>query len=213
MRHSLFPFSYEWILYKSVKGNIKTVLDLGCSDGSLMKGLQNRNNWSVTGIDNFSNSVKKARMSGVYNKVYKGDVFKLNKVILRNKYDLVFSSQVIEHATKKEALRSIKKWEKLAKKQIVITTTMGFFDYLPIEGYVDENPLQKHKSAWYPKDFLDRGYKVNGQGISFLYRENSISRKLKFRPHVFWVLLGYLFSPLTYYFPKYATYIVAKKNL
>lgn len=213
MNYSIFPYSYAWILHKSVSGNLKTVLDLGCGDGRLMRDLQNRNNWIVTGIDNYNNSVKNARISGVYRRVYKGNVFNLSSSVLKSKYDLVFSSQVVEHATKKEALKSIAKWENLAKKRIVITTTVGFFDYKPIDNEIDENPLQKHLSEWRPKDFLERGYKVYGQGISFIYHKNAISRKLNFHPRFLWALLGYLFSPIAYYFPKYATYMVASKDL
>ena len=112
---------------------------------------------------------------------------------------------------KKTALAAIGRWEKLAIKRVVISTTVGFIDYDPIEKAKDSNPLQKHKSGWSVQDFTKRGYKVYGQGPKFIYGPSGLARKY---PQLIGYLsmVSFLLSPITYLFPSVATYMIAYKN-
>jgi hypothetical protein len=73
--------------------------------------------------------------------------------------DSVFLVDVVEHLEKGEALDLLARTEKLARKQIVIFTPLGF---LPQENLNDKDAWgldggswQEHKSGWSPEDFDD----------------------------------------------------------
>lgn len=209
---SKIPFSYGWIVRKISEDNFKTVLDLGCDRGDFMKVISKNRSWSITGIELYDDSIKAAKRSGVYNKVVKGDVTKLPSEVITRKFDLVFSSQVLEHLNKKAGEEALEKWEALTNKRIVISTPVGFIPYEKIESREKEkNPLQTHLSGWDIKELVIRGYRVRGQGAAFIYGKNGIARKFpQFLP--LFSILSIIIAPFVYLFPEFATYMIAWKD-
>ena len=179
------PLTYLNIIWRKLDKKAKTILDVGCGDGSLMALLNYGRRFKVTGVDLYKPYLEKAKKTKVYKKVVLEDVRKLD--FGDKSFDIVFCSQVIEHLTKEEGERLIENLEKIAKKQVIITTTVGFFPYDHFEGK-DGNPFQTHKSRWQPEEF-----------------------KESLHPPIFF--LSYLFSPLFYLFPKLAAYMICVKNL
>src|SRR5215204_221119 len=120
------PFTYPWIIRHHLR-NAHTVLDVGCGDGALIQQVNFDNKYQVVGVDLYKPAVEQARRTKLYKAVKLGDVRKLK--IKPKSFDVVFSSQVVEHLNKKEALLLIKEMEKIAKKKVVIGTTNGFFPF------------------------------------------------------------------------------------
>jgi phospholipid N-methyltransferase len=207
------PFTYHWIVRRAIGSDVKTVLDLGCGEGDFMRAISHGESWRVTGVELFKDAFIKAEKSRVYQKVSKGDVTDLPKEIKNQKYDVVFSSQVLEHLSKKKGQAALMKWEKLAVKRVVITTPVGFIDYEPIGVKAeDKNPYQKHFSGWNIEALRKLGYKVRGQGARLIYGQNGLARKLP-QLLTFWQILSYLISPIVYFWPNLATYMVAAKEV
>ena len=77
--------------------------------------------------------------------------------------DSVFLLDVIEHLEKKEGLKLLKKTESIARKQIVIFTTLGYIKQIHKDGRdawgLSGGKWQEHKSGWWPSDF-DKSWKV-----------------------------------------------------
>jgi hypothetical protein len=73
--------------------------------------------------------------------------------------DSVFALDVIEHMEKEEGLQFLKEAERVARKQILVYTPLGFYP----QSYEDKNKLdrwqmgggywQTHRSGWNPEDF------------------------------------------------------------
>lgn len=208
------PFTYPWILASAI-GDAKTILDVGCGTGDLMKMLGKGKKWYVTGIDIYGPSIKEAKKTKAYKTLFKGDITKLPKQITKQKYDVVFSSQVIEHLPKKKALALIKQMEKLAKKRVVVGTTVGFMHFLPLqeihEHEHDDNPFQEHKSSWSPKEFQQLGFVTRGQGLFFIYREGFLAHLLPKVVHPLLYGISLLFAPIVYFVPMFATYQINHK--
>jgi phospholipid N-methyltransferase len=207
------PYTYQWILRKAIGKQVRSVIDLGCGDGFLMKLLSFKENWLITGVEIYPDAFILARKSGVYQHIINSSITEIKKSQLNKKYDVVFCSQVLEHLSRKEVEQNMNIWEDLAKKRIVLTTTYGFFPYAPIEIKIKEkNPYQRHHSGWKPDFFKKRGYVVRGQGIKFIYGQNGMARSLPSLMPL-WFFLGYIFAPLPYFFPNFGTYIVCWKNI
>lgn len=208
------PFTYHWLIRKSIRNDTQSILDLGCGDGVFMKYVSEGEKWNITGVELFDHAVHLARISGTYTKVVKADVTKLPKSLLNKKFDLVFASQVLEHLSKEMGRSSIKVWEKLATKQVVVSTPVGFIDFNPVGRHVtrDINPLQKHNSGWTPREFRKMGYHVIGQGAKFIYGEQGLARKYPSLLPVF-SLISYLVSPIIFFLPSRATYMICVKQV
>lgn len=73
--------------------------------------------------------------------------------------DTVFVMDVIEHLTKKDGLKLIKEADRVARKQVVIFTPLGFYPmFYKKTGDKDAwglggTDVQEHQSGWMPKDF------------------------------------------------------------
>lgn len=210
------PFTYPWIL-KTAIGNATTVLDIGCGTGELMKMLAKDQGWYVIGVDAYGPSLKKARQTRVYKKLYKANISKLSKEITKKKYDVVFCSQVVEHLAKKDALALLKQMEKMARKRVVVSTTVGFMHFLPLQeihGHEhDNNPYQKHQSSWSQKEFKKLGFVCRGQGLFLIYGEGFLAHTLPKVIHPILYAISLLFSPVVYFFPSFATYQINYKSI
>jgi ubiquinone/menaquinone biosynthesis C-methylase UbiE len=210
MKLSSIPFTYHWIMKKAI-GSPKTLLDLGCGSGDFSYDLFNSDNFQITGVELYPESIKLAKSKNIYSKIIKGDIVKL-PIGLKKNYDVVLVSQAIEHLTKKKGYKAIQEWEKRAKK-VVISTPVGFVPFHQLElSEQDQNPYQKHLSGWEVRDFEKMGYKVYGQGWGFLYRNPFVKRI----PGVFFPLingLSFLLSPIVYILPQIAMYQIAVKEI
>lgn len=202
------PFTYPFLIKSFLKSS-KTILDIGCGDGSFMALLNKSHTYSVTGVELFPAYIKRAQKTGAYKNVLKHDIRKLT--FHKKSFDSVLSSQVIEHITKKEGEKLLEDMEKIARNRVIIGTPNGHFHQ---EAY-DENKLQKHKSHWTIKDFEQKGYTVYGQGLKLVYGEEGLLQKYTVLPMVKGLLfaLSYISSPFTYLFPQYAAHIIAVKTV
>lgn len=156
-------FVPNWLLGSSSK----TFLDVGCGQGLPMRLIKLRyKNINSVGVDLFKPYIDFCKKKKIYDKYLLCDIRKLP---FKNKtFDVVMSYQVIEHLTKKDALRLVKKMESLAKKIVIISTPVGKTSY-----HADDNHLQFHKSFFYPEEFEKIGYKTIRMGGKGLYDEKS----------------------------------------
>lgn len=202
-----FPFTSPWIIRYHL-GNAKSILDVGCGDGSLMIKVNRDKKYDITGVDLYKPYLKLAKRSGVYKNVISSDI---RKIKFKDKsFDAVLASQVIEHLTKKDALKLIKKMEKIARHKIILATPNGFVKYDPFE-IIDDNKLQEHKSGWEIKEMKKMGYEVFGQGSGFIYRPSGLLYKFRGLKDIL-VIFSYILSPISYFFPITSTSITAVKK-
>lgn len=205
---AFIPFSSPWIIRQRLS-NAKTVLDVGCGDGSLMVKVNADKKYKVIGIDLYGPYLKKAKDSGVYQRITKGNLKTIN---FKNKsFDVVLASQVIEHLSKRDSLKLIQKLEKIAKEKVIIATPKGFVKYDPFE-VIDGNKLQEHKSGWEIEEMRRLGYKVYGQGSGFIYCPTGMLYKYRNLKNIL-VIISFLLAPFTYLVPETSACIIAVKKV
>lgn len=205
------PFTYMGTL-RNIANNPKTVLDLGCGDGEIIKIIGDKS-WDVTGIDIHEDSLQQAKATGMYKTLLKGDLVTTVKKLIKEgkKYDLVFCSQVIEHITRKDGEELLSIVDALAKKRIYFGTPNGFM-HQP-EVFYKGNPHQHHESGWTIDDFKKFGYKVNGVGFKPVWSEDGIGRTNNKAWELLITLVAFVFNPVVYYFPQLAAGILAVKDI
>jgi hypothetical protein len=132
----------------------------------------------------------------------------LNIDFPKNTFDAVIMIEVLEHLSKEDGKKIIKRAKKWAKKKVIITTPNGFVKQASLDG----NKLQNHLSGW-SVSFLNKlGFSVHGlSGIKVLRQEASNSSmgddltvSIRFRPKLFWFIIAALSQSATYHFPNSA---------
>lgn len=205
------PFTSISIIRNAVGDEVRTVLDLGCGYGGLMKAISRDESWEVTGVDADSNSLQSARNTPTYKYLIKGDLETVVRGLIKKKqkFDVVLMSQVIEHLTKQKGERILDLIEKLVIKRIVITTPNGFMEQ--IEESLNGNIHQEHLSGWQKEDFAKRGYKVRGLGFKPIWSLCGLGRTNFKLFAILFRVIGWIVAPFTYYFSALGVSLVAVK--
>lgn len=206
---NFLPFSYNWLIRKNLENSpIKTVLDLGCGEGSFGVRFNQNNQYRITGTDIFSPYLKKSLLTGKYQKVIKSDLTK--KISFGDKsFDVVVCLETIEHLKKAEGIKLLNEMERIAKKKIIISCPVG----IAAQENFDQNKYQEHLSSWYPSEFLKVGFKVFGIGLKIVYGKHThVNHQIKIYTAPFY-FLSFLSNPLANIFPQIGAQMIAVKNI
>jgi len=143
------------------------ILDIGSGPCGKLKDRRFRG-VDITCLDIFKPYLSVCRGLGF--KVVHGDALKLKDYFKQKSFDIVLLIDVLEHFKREDGKKVLAEVEKIAKKQIVIWTPVGWYpqDYDCVDepwktiGNLqtkDKNKYQQHISAWYPKDLEENGYR------------------------------------------------------
>lgn len=195
-----------WIIDKRAK----SILDLACGQGKPMELIKLRMKVKkAVGVDLFEPYIKEAKERKIHDEYIIKDIRKI--VFKPNSFDVVMASHVLEHMTKKEALKVLKNMERIARRQVIVATPIGEMYHPPVDG----NPLQLHKSHFLPSDFERMGYKTIKYGWRWLLGDNGLVHKVQndlIRKLLY--TFNILASPLYFIFQPLCDYtFVAYKNL
>jgi SAM-dependent methyltransferase len=201
------PFSALNTVWRKLDKNSRTILDVGCGKGEPMTFINRKGKFKAVGIDIFKPYLEKSKRKGVYQDLILGDVRFLP--FKENSFDAIICLEVLEHLEKQYGEYLLSELERVARKQILLTTPVGRYELHPFEG----NPYQEHKHIWSPEELKEKGYnKVRGVGFRGMGGEQSLAFHLPcflqpFRCGIY--SLGTLFS---YFFPKISCHMVAERK-
>lgn len=196
-------FFYK-VLELSLSG-CNSVLDVGCGNNSPLRRV--RKTFHSEGIDVYRLSIIESKKNKIHDKYVIDNIENIDKYYKNRSFDAVIAMDVIEHFEKNDALKLLKKMEKIARKKIIILTPNGFLK----QGHYEDNPYQDHRSGWLAKDLRLLGYKVYGlRSFKFLRGEFT---SIHIRPWLFWGIIAFITEPLLYYFPEFSFHIFAIKIL
>jgi 2-polyprenyl-3-methyl-5-hydroxy-6-metoxy-1,4-benzoquinol methylase len=200
-----FQDSFFYFILSHQLNDSETVLDVACGSDSPLGKI--KRSFKSEGIDIFEKSIKESKNKKIHYSYKTGDILKLNTFYKEKSFDSVVCLDVIEHFTKKDALKLISMMEKIAKKKVIILTPNGFYH----QDHLDDNPHQEHKSGWFRKDLERLGYSVRGlRGIKNLRGECAT---IKYRPWIFWGMIAFISEPLLYFFPSISYHLFAVKEI
>lgn len=199
------PFIVLNTVRREIDGKGKSLLDVGCGDGRMIRALLKGKKLSTIGADIHAPSLRKCQQHGTHDGYVLCDVRRLP--FKGKSLDIVLSIEVLEHLEKEEGRMTIKEWEEIARRQVIITTPVGVCEVRAKDG----SPYDEHKASWYPSELKELGYKVRGHGLSQLYGDSGLFRCAPkiLRPllHVLSVLVG----PFVYFLPGLAGRMVCIK--
>jgi len=202
----------DYCLQRELK-NCKTVLDLGCGPSSPLQYCKNIK-YSV-GVEMFHSYLKKSKEKQIHSEYLEKKIEGLD--FPENSFDAVVMIEVLEHLSKKEGKRILKKAERWAKEKIVVSTPNGFIK----QKAVDNNPLQEHLSGWNIEEIKKMGFKCHGlAGLKFLRQEvqndtmgDDLMTSIRFCPRFFWFIVASFSQIITYFLPRLAFELFSIKKI
>jgi len=186
----------------------QSILDVGCGKGSsIVRQIRNKTKGQyVIGCDVFPQYVKESRQSGLYNDCILAEACHLP--FNPRSFELIFCLEVIEHLTKSEGEKLLQSLEGLSSKKVALSTPVGFM----YQSEYENNPYQIHKSAWFPSDFRNKGYKVAGMiGPFFIRKKNKYSIVDKYIVSLA-EIASFLLQPLFYLIPDISFQMICVKK-
>ncbi|MBU2566765.1 class I SAM-dependent methyltransferase [Patescibacteria group bacterium] len=199
----LHPFMYHPLVFDLVPNlEDKIVVDCGCGRGIwgyLIRCTRPMGNGKMVGIDIRPDYIEFCRKFGVYDKLIKVSIVKLP--FKDKSVDFLICSEVIEHLTENLGVKFLNEVERVMRPggRAIITTPNVQMDTAIAIG------VDSHSSVWRPDKFVRMGFRVRGMGVKISPGINKWYTKL---------ILGayYLFTPLTYFWPRFAGYLVAYRD-
>lgn len=199
----LHPFTYHpFIFYFVPHLEDKTVLDCGCGKGVwgyLIRATRPLCKGQLIGIDVNNNYLDYCRKFNVYDKLIKKSITKLP--VTNSSVDFLICSEVIEHMNKKQGNRFLDEVDRvIANNGRAIITTPAIHMETEIKSGRDA-----HHALWSVDDFKKRGYKVYGLGFRISPGYARWYTRIIYA-------LGYVFTPISFVFPRIAGFLIAVKD-
>jgi ubiquinone/menaquinone biosynthesis C-methylase UbiE len=174
--------------------------------------LNRKREFKTVGVDFSAQALSDASQRHTHDSYIEADFRKLD--LADKSFDIVLCLEMIEHLEKNEGLKLIERLERIARKQVIISTPVGM---LEAAGEPDQ-PGSAHLSGWSLHDFESRGYRVRGNSLRAQRACDTLVRNharwLTLLNWAIWFALDIATSPLTYYFPgRLAHDMVCIKNL
>ncbi len=194
-----------WVINKKSE----SILDVACGQGLPMRKIRARMNIKyAVGVDMYKPYLDECKLKKLHNEYIQDDVRKIN--FKENSFDTILALQVLEHLKKDEAWKVLKKLEKIAKKQVIVSTPIGFLNHHD----VDDNKHQDHQSAFFPEEFEKRGYKTIKMGRVGLLGHDGLEYRVKNNLiKQFIYLISIIIDGLCIIFPGIGNYyFIAFKN-
>jgi len=187
------PFTYQRTIRKSLDRG--TILDLGCGKGWSWRSFVNGkgdNSFLTVGADISLPYLSYCKEKRLYGDLVRCDVRRLP--FKEKSFDIVLLLQLVEHFEKEDGLRLIEEAEKIARRQVIIATPVGFLEY------------EWHFSGWEPDELKSLGYEITGHGLRLPIPNGKLTMLIS-QASRFTCLF-----PFTYRFPQYAYQMVAIKR-
>ena len=144
----------------AIPPDTRTLLDVGCGRG-IVGALCRiyRECERLVGVDGHAPSLELCRRHSFYDELLELDLTAASLPFGEGEFDVVSCVEVIEHLPRETGEALLSDLERIGKR-VVVTTPNGFLD----QAELDDNPYQRHLSAWTVRDFRRRGYSVYGVG-------------------------------------------------
>jgi 2-polyprenyl-3-methyl-5-hydroxy-6-metoxy-1,4-benzoquinol methylase len=190
--------------------NSKTILDVGCADGTFSKSAKDKSNAEVWGIEFMPNEAEKA--TKLLDKVIVGKIEDSISKLPENYFDVIYFNDVLEHLVDPDkVLHDLKRY--LTSNGVIISSIPNIRYHKPLMNlifkkdwkYEDHGVLDKTHLRFFTKTSIERMYVNAGYQI---VSNKGINKSKSLKPWIY--NLFFLFSALDMRNLQYAT--IAKVN-
>lgn len=201
------PFTALNTVWRMIDKGSKSILDVGCGKGEPMKFINRHKKFRTMGVDVFEPYIEACKAKQIHDEYLMCNI--CNLPFVDGSFDVVMCMEVLEHLEKEEGDKLIRDMERIARKQVILTTPVGKFE----QEEQELNPYQKHRSSWLPAELKSRGYRIRGYGLPLVGGQEGFLARLpepiQTGRRFVWVMA----SSFTYYLPELAGWMVCTKKI
>ena len=201
------PFTALNTVWRMLDKESRSILDVGCGKGEPMRFINRNKLFHTVGVDIFEQYMEACKEQQIHDEYLLCNI--CNLPFADKSFDIVLCMEVLEHLEKDEGVKLLRHMDRIARKQVILTTPVGKHKQESFE----DNPHQEHKYIWSSDEMQALGYKVIGVGLRDLGGKAGIQsplpRLLRVFVNIIWVLSG----PIVYCFPRLAGDMVCTKVL
>ena len=99
-------------IFEFIPSDVKTIIDIGCGDGTITNELAKK--YKVSGVDRSANALKFVTTTKILSSSEKID-------ILDESFDMVFSSELLEHLEDKVFYATMNEMKRISRKYVYLT--------------------------------------------------------------------------------------------
>lgn len=196
-------FFHHALVFNFIPHNLigKKIVEGGCGKGIygfLLRATRDLTRSKLVGMDVSSDYLKVAKYHKIYDEYIIGDLKKL--VFPSRSIDLFLAIEVIAHLSKSNGFLFLSQLSRVCRGRAIIVTPNDTMHNQPEFVFTDS-----HHSRWTVEDFQNQGFKVYGFGLKIPTPKKSWHVKIYFA-------LQYIFTPITYFLPELAGYLIAVKD-
>ncbi|OGM13210.1 hypothetical protein A3D84_05235 [Candidatus Woesebacteria bacterium RIFCSPHIGHO2_02_FULL_42_20] len=197
------PFFHHPIVFNFIPHDLfaKVVVDVGCGKGVygfLIRATRDTSKAKMIGVDVSDEYLTIAKKNRVYDEYVVASLDKMPFV--KSSVDLILAVEVISHLTKKNGEKFLGDLDKICRGRSIIVCPNMMKHSQP--EFVKSD---SHHSKWGADDFKRFGYRVYGFGAR-VYPPRALWQVK------FYFALQYILTPISYFFPRIAGYLVAVKD-
>lgn len=187
------------VILKAIPPDVKTILDVGCGNGAITNVLGKH--YDVTGLDR-----SETALAFVKTKKVKSDSSKIR--FADNSFDLVFSSEVLEHIPENDFEKTISELKRVSKKYLMIS--------VPNAENLEKSLIQCVSCGYvYNRSYHLRSFNENSLRILFseyhLMEVKKIGKKVRYY-NPFLAKMKHKIAPAISWIPYYWTSLAKRKT-
>lgn len=202
------PFSGTAIHKRLLDKESRSILDMGCGPGEAATLLTLRKHYFTVGCDIYLPNLLTCKLRNSHDALIRCDIRFLP--FRPKSFDIALCTEVIEHLQKEDGYHLIASLEEVARKQVIISTPVGFCHQTPQYG----NLFEEHLSGYFPSEFRTMGYSIRGFYLPEIIGPCGIlSRLPKLLRFALLAIVALFINPFLYYFPSFSGQMVCIKSL
>lgn len=199
------PFTLWNHVWRHLDKKARSILEVGCGKGGAMRFLNKYGQFYTIGVDAFEPYLRECQKQKTHSDCILCDVRWLP--FRRKSFDVVLSMQVLEHLEQQEGKELLNQMERLARKQVILSTDIG--EHVQTKA-INGNPYQVHQYVWSADELKGTGFKVYGMDPRGMGGETGWGRRF---PGFVITAIRVVTGPLLYFFPKYSAAALCVKNI
>lgn len=133
----------------------RRIVDLGSGPGRIASDPR-FSGVSITCVDAQREAVEACRALGLSARL--ADVRDIPKLFAKERVDIAWCLDILEHLEKQEAVKLLMSLERIARLQIVVFLPLGYFPQDRDPAGFEDPDLLRHRSSWKEEDLVRLGY-------------------------------------------------------
>jgi len=161
--NSLYDLNREWF-WKNINSAVFVGLRKSAEENYIIQELSEHNTQCLR-LEVWRPNCEQCK-DDVRSPIINENMLNMKRMFVPQSVDMIFAKQVLEHVALDKAMDMLLVWAHIARKIVLVESPQGEY----VQGAIDGNPYEEHKSSLLVKHFHTMGYNTYVGG--YLHEES-----------------------------------------